>query len=45
MYSYTRNTNSIPDIIFSYSSLHGTWFSFLAFSSSWGSFAWDAIVT
>lgn len=28
------NTYSIPDIIFSYSAPHGTWFSFLAFSIS-----------
>jgi hypothetical protein len=40
----TCNTYSIPEIIFSYSSHHGTWLSFLAFSSSWVFFVVAAIV-
>jgi hypothetical protein len=37
-------TYSIPDIIFSYSSHHGTWLSFLAFSISCVFFVVAAIV-
>jgi hypothetical protein len=38
-------TYSIPEIIFSYSSHHGTWLSFFAFSISLVSFVVAAIVT
>jgi hypothetical protein len=40
----TCNTYSIPEIIFSYSSHHGTWLSFLAFSTSCVFFVVAAIV-
>jgi hypothetical protein len=35
---------SMPEIIFSYSSHHGTWFSFLASASSWAFFSIAAIL-
>jgi len=35
----------MPDIIFSYSSLHDTWLSFFAFSISWTSFSFAAMLS
>jgi hypothetical protein len=35
---------SMPEIIFSYSSHHGTWFNFLASASSWAFFSIAAIL-
>ena len=42
---WISGTYSIPEIIFSYSSHQGTWFSFFAFSISCMFFSWAAILS